>query len=432
MSHSATETPVSAMTRYPPDTPVEVRPYLSRRDGDTAVIGDDQRQVYLSVPIEGLDILEWLAAGHTVEEAARRYEEKYHETPDIEPFLDALAEEGFVVPPTATVTAPEAASKRPRRRVWNLDWVSQETAQRLLSAPVMVVCALIVLTAAALVVSDPSLMPGESSLRFHDHFWAYLWTVMILALVGVVLHELAHVLAARRVGVRARMEIGNQLYIMVAQTDMSGVWLLPRRKRYFALLAGVLFDIVSSSLLIIVLWLDRSEIVPLPEPVRIVLAALIFTYVIRLIVQCYMFVRTDLYYAVATALNCKSLMADTEAYLLNLVRRVRRSRRLIDQSGIKRREMWSIRLFAVLWVVGRFAAIASLAFITVPLLIFYGGQVVAFFAGGSNESGFTWPDMLSLAVLFILFNGGGIVMWVRSLLRTRRRRRLHPDRVLVS
>ncbi|GAA1514599.1 hypothetical protein GCM10009677_54770 [Sphaerisporangium rubeum] len=417
------------MNRYPPDAPVEVRPYQSRREGDTAVIGDDLRGVYLSIPIEGLDILDSLARGRTVGETVRSYEDKHQESPDIEPFLDALAEEGFVNPSRADAVAPP---KKERQKWWNLDWVSQKAAKRLVNTPVILLGFAIIATGIWLASTTPGLMPDATALQFKDHYWMYIVVLSIVSMATVFLHELAHVLAARSVGVKARIEIGNQLYLIVGQTDMSGVWLLPRRKRLLAVVAGVLFDLTAMSTLLIVLWLDHSGVAPLPEPVRVVLNALVFSYVIRFIVQCYMFVRTDLYYAVAIALNTRSLMADTEAYLLNLWRRVRRARVRIDQSAVRRKEMWAIRLYAVLWVVGRLAAIASLVFITIPLIIYYGGLLGTLLFTGTGANGFGLLDMLSISLLFTLYNGGGVVMWINSLVKTRRRRKAHPDRVLVT
>ncbi|MEO3814222.1 hypothetical protein ABGB17_34930 [Sphaerisporangium sp. B11E5] len=419
------------MNRFPPDAPVEVRPYQSRRDGDTAVIGDDRRGVYLSIPVEGLDILDSLAQGRTVGETVRRYEDKHQESPDIEPFLDALAEEGFVNPAEAAGDVPAPVTQE-RQRWWNLDWVSQKAARRLVNAPVLLLGGAVILTGVWLAATTPGLMPDQTALQFKDHYWMYIVALSVVSMATVFLHELAHVLATRSLGVKARIEIGNQLYLIVGQTDMSGVWLLPRRKRLLAVVAGVLFDLTAMSTLLIVLWLDLTGIAPLPEPVRVILNALVFSYLIRFIVQCYMFVRTDLYYAVAIALNTRSLMADTEAYLLNLWRRIRRSPVRIDQSGVKRKEMWAIRLYAVLWVVGRLAAVASLVFITIPLMIYYGGLLGTLLFTGSQESGFGVLDMLSISLLFTLYNGGGVVMWMRSLARTRRRRKAHPDRVLVA
>ena len=82
------------MAGYPPDSHVMVRPFTHRREGDTVTIGDIDRQVFLAIPAEGMDILDSLAAGHTVGETVRRYEQCYDETPDIEDFLDALQQGG--------------------------------------------------------------------------------------------------------------------------------------------------------------------------------------------------------------------------------------------------------------------------------------------------------------------------------------------------
>ena len=84
------------MTRYAPDSLVTVRPFTHRLDGDTVILGDIDRHVFVAIPTEGLDILESLAAGNTVGHTTRLYEEKHDETPDIEDFLEALEQEGFI------------------------------------------------------------------------------------------------------------------------------------------------------------------------------------------------------------------------------------------------------------------------------------------------------------------------------------------------
>lgn len=416
------------MTRFPLDTPVQVRPFSSRRDGDAAVIGDERRQVFLSIPAEGLDLLESLAEGVTLGEAVRRYEAEHGESPDTEEFLDALAEEGFVAPADGVLAEPEP---EPARRVWNLDWMSQRTAERLLGAPVLAVFGIVFAVAVVMAFDEPEVLPGASSLAFQSHFWAYLWVVIFIATVGVVVHELAHVVAARAAGVSARIKLGNQLYAIVAQTDMSGIWLVPKRRRYLALLAGVIIDFVGAAVLVILLWLDRTGVVSYAEPVRIVLSAVLFTYFIRVLWQTFVFLRTDFYYVIATALDARSLMADTDAYLRNLTRRLRR-KPLIDQTGVERGEMRAIRIFAVVWVLGRVVSLATLFAVTLPLLIFYGGRVIGFFAGESTTGAFTWPDVLSFAALTFLLDGGGIAMWVRSLVRNHRKRRVAPNQVLVE
>jgi hypothetical protein len=58
------------------------------------------------------------------------------------------------------------------------------------------------------------------------------------------LHELCHWLAARAEGVAAKVRIDRRLYFFVFETDLTGLWGLPRRRRYWPMLIGLGFDTV--------------------------------------------------------------------------------------------------------------------------------------------------------------------------------------------
>jgi hypothetical protein len=92
-------------------------------------------------------------------------------------------------------------------------------------------------------------------------------------------------------------------------------------------------------------------------------------------------VPTDLYYVVATVFGCKSLMDDTQAYLLNLLARVLPSVRSRNQSALPPREAAVVRWFAVAWILGRGLAFAALFWITIPVLIGYGLQLASAIGG---------------------------------------------------
>src|SRR5690349_21285712 len=143
------------MVTFAPDTIVSVRPFDSRIDGDTVTIGDVERQVFLAIPAEALGLLRALAAGRTVAEAAREYEDRYQESPDMDDFLTAMEAEGFVGDP-----APVAeAHPTPRQRSWSMNWLAPATARRLLSWPVMLTFAAIIVVGSAAQVDDPTIMP---------------------------------------------------------------------------------------------------------------------------------------------------------------------------------------------------------------------------------------------------------------------------------
>ncbi|MEV6811614.1 hypothetical protein [Micromonospora sp. NPDC051296] len=401
-----------------------MRPFDHRPEGDAVIIGDVERQVFLSIPVEGLDLLHSLAAGKSVGEAVRLYEEKYSETPDITDFLDALGDEGFVEIDekiAAAVAGPVAAATPARkpRRSWSLNWISPTVARRLVSLPVMIACVLIVAAGVYLVVDDPGLLPtpGET-LLFPIHFAALTWATFILTLVGVAIHEAAHMIAARAAGVPSRLVIGNQLYILVVQTDMSGIWLAPKRQRFVAFIAGTLIDGVLASSFVLALWANRHGYLQLPEWVGLLLTALLFTYLVRIIWQSFLFMRTDGYYIVATALGCRNLMSDTEDFLRNLVRR-RKSR--VDQSGVPKREMRIVRWYSVAWLGGRLIALLMLVFVGIPLLWGFLYQFILFATGQDSMMGSI--DFVTVAVIGVLLDGGGLLLWGRSLYQSTRERR---------
>ena len=410
------------MAGYPPDSHVMVRPFTHRREGDTVTIGDIDRQVFLAIPAEGMDILDSLAAGHTVGETVRRYEQRYDETPDIEDFLDALQQEGFVQPRDAAAVPEAAAQPAPKRsrRSWSMEWLPERTARRLLSAPILIVLGLISVAGVAVNVIDPQTMPTPKALLFPVNFAALTWATFSLALVGVALHEFAHGVAARAAGIPARLGLGNQLYVLVAQTDLSGIWLVPKRRRYLAFMVGSLVDLVSYSILAMVVYTGRHGWYHLPRNADLLISAVMLTYGTRVAWQWFFFLRTDGYYVVATALNCKSLLTDTEDYLYNKMTALRRAPQRVDQSAIPAREMRVVRWFAPVWIVGRFFAVGFFLLVGIPVLWGYCYQVLLLVTGGHTR--FTSIDFATIAVLGLMLDGGGLYLWLRSMYRRGRQR----------
>ena len=411
------------MTAYPADSLVTVRPFAQRPDGDMVVIGDLDRQVFLSIPAEGLDILQSLADGATVGETVRRYRDKYHETPDIDDFLDVLTEEGFVAPGSAAAPVAGTDSAPASNVSWSshLEWLSYETCRRLVSMPVLVAAAVVVLGALVLVALDPGVLPAATVLVFRENFAVSMTLTVIVMLAGIMVHEFAHVIAARAAGIPARIGIGHRLYIMVVETDMSGIWLASRRERHIAFLSGPIIDAVFASGIIGVLYAARHGALDLSPFAAQLTAAFLWTYLSRLLWQCFFFLRTDFYYVFSTATGCRDLKADTENFLRNLRARVLRIGSRVDQSGIPRREMRAVRAYSGFFLLGNVITIAALLFVTLPILYGYGVEIGRFLTG--RPSGFSSIDFIVLFVLAAIIDGGGLFLWLRSLYRGFRARR---------
>lgn len=230
----------------------------------------------------------------------------------------------------------------------------------------------------------------------------------------VFLHEMAHLVAARAVGVDSRLGISNRLWILVAETDMTGIWGVPRRQRYLPFLAGPLFDAVLASLFLLSLFAGRSGWVSLsPMAVRLLSGALFVSFM-RLLWQCYFFLRTDLYFVVANYFGCKNLMADTATFLRNQTALLMRKLQPVDQSHIPAGEMRVIRGYSLVWVAGRAVALGTLCLISLPLMWHYGVAIITTLGMGVGQNPARFVDVVVIGTISLTLQVTGLYMWIRN------------------
>ncbi|MCI4066478.1 hypothetical protein MRQ36_29545 [Micromonospora sp. R77] len=411
---------------------VTVRPFVSTVDGAEVIIGDTDRKVFLAIPAEGLDILHALAEGRTIGETAELFERKHGESADVEDFVAVLAAEGFVTSgdePAAAEPAHEHSHAAIKR--WSFDWIAPETARRLTGPAVILPGLVVILAGLVLAISDPGMLPGARALLFEGGNFAVLTVVSVtIAMIGLSLHEFAHALAARSVGVSATLGISNLMYILVAQTDISGIWLASKRARYKAFLAGFFVDAFFASLLISFLYANRHGVLHSPNWAMLLGSAALLTFLVRIGFQFFFYLRTDVYYVIAAALNCRNLMSDTERFLTNGIKRLTfRRDKVVSQAGIPRKEMRKVRVYAGFWVVGRIFSLFALVFTILPVLWVYVEQFVLL--AMDKPTRFSSADFATVAVLAALLNGGGLVMWGRNLWRGWQRRRAEDAKALA-
>lgn len=410
----------------PLDVHVVVRPFEHSVDGGEATIGDHERRVFLAIPREGLDLLLWLRSGMTLPEAVAEFERRHGEAPDVEEFLDVLEAEGFVSRsgPGSELDPQQAAAAvtaRPVRR-FAFDRIPPHIAAALCGPAALTVLGLLIAVGIALAAADPGLIPPPSVLLYEPK-WFALQTIATaaLVLVAVGVHELAHAVVARASGLSVRFGIGHLIYQPVAQTDISGIWMVPRRRRYLAFLYGTIVDAASASLVLVVLWAQARGTLSLPEPVFTVVQALLLTYAFRMSFQLLFYMRTDLYYVLLVATRSANLMGDTEQFLRNLVlRAVRLGRLATPQDGLPRRQRRLVRGYAVLWFGGRVFEISVLVTLYIPLLVSYAVHVTSMLWEG--ETGLALLNLAVAAGFVYLIDGVGIAMWLRTLGRIWRRR----------
>jgi len=408
------------MPVYEDNALLEVSSFTRQVDGDEVVIGLPDLSVFLVLPGTGLGILDDLAQGRTVGEARELYRQRHGEVPDMDDFLGYLERRAVLRPQRQAAAAdPEPAPLPavPRPVKFHFDGISQAVAKRVFGRFLLGVYAVLISLAVLCIFSRPGILPGSRVLVFQRNLTLMSMFVLIFSYFMIFVHEMGHLVAAKAVGVKARFGVGNRLWTMVAETDMSGLWGVPKRQRYLPLLAGPLVDLTSASILVLLLFGQAQGWLMLPPLALKIMPPMLFIYMMSLLWQFFFFVRTDLYYVIATFFGCKNLLGDTETYLRNCLARGFKFLIPADQSHIPAQEMKVIRAYSMIWIVGRIAALWALLFIHVPILINYFHLLTSILGAGYRTNPRAYLDALLMATILILPLLLGFWLWIRGLLK---------------
>jgi putative peptide zinc metalloprotease protein len=408
------------MAIYTPDTVVIVENFSCQHEGTDVIIGRAETGVFLAVPQEGIELLEDLAAGKNVGEASDQYRRKYGAMPDVDDFLSLMESNGIVKRKTngndASMASVSVSVNIPQRG-YHFGNFPQRIARWLFGRTALVGVFALATCATGAVIIDPSLIPQARDLYFPDHRTLSALVLALASYATIFVHEFGHLIAARALGVNSRMGIGHRLWYLVAETDLTGLWAVPKRQRYLPLLAGVVIDIGSASLLVMLLLGHTRGLFTFPVLTLRLVKAMVLTYALRVIWQFFFYIRTDFYYVFANLVNCKNLLKDTEDFVHNQLARFIPSIHHRDQSGIPPAELRIVRGYALFWLAGRIFAVAMLFVVTIPVLIRYLRNLAQVFRTGYSVNPGNFLDALLLATLFLVPLVAGFAMWTASLIR---------------
>jgi putative peptide zinc metalloprotease protein len=409
------------MSVYTQETQVAVYPFTRQAEGGEIVIGRVDTGVFLALPPDAVELLDSLAAGETVGRAQEIYREKYGETPEMAELLEFLQSKGFVRPAGAASPVPDPVPAEPQQRRYHFSNIPQSFARVLFGPAGLTVAAVVVALAAVAVFRAPVIFPGRGAIVFTHDKTLMMLCLVLLGYATVFLHEMGHLVAARALGVSSRLGIGRRMWMLVAETDLTGLWSVPKQQRYLPMLAGPIVDVTSAAAMLLVLFAAYQKWISLKIPVLELLTAMCFVYMMRLIWQCFFFVRTDFYYVIANLFGCKSLMQDTQVYMQNrILRLVSSPRPQVDQSHLPGREQQVIRAYAWIWVLGRAVALTSLLFITIPVMYQYLVSSSKGLLAGFSAGYYAFFDALFIFTFVLLPIAIGLGWWIGSMVKRSR------------
>ncbi|HEX3649714.1 MAG TPA: hypothetical protein VHV49_14920 [Pseudonocardiaceae bacterium] len=381
-------------------------------DGDDVVVGRADTGSYAVLPADGAELLRRLSSGMSPDAAAEWYRSEFDEDVDIDDFLAEIAELGFVR------TDGEVAGGQPRPR---FQWLGQA----LFSLVAWIGYAGIVIWWAVVAAPHGDILPNPAQVYFTGSLIAVQLVVVTSQIPLGFLHESFHVLAGQRLGLSSTLAVSNRFTYVVFETRINGLMSVPRRQRYLVVCAGMLADIVVLCLLDLAAELTRSPGGALSFAGRLCLT-LAFTTVARIGWQFMFYLRTDLYFVLATALRCHDLHDAGVAIFRNRLRRLAgRTDRLVDETQWTERDRRIGAWYGWFICAGILVAIGLTVFLSVPVLIRFVQQVVA--GLGSADGATFWDAAISLVLLAVQLGLPAVLARRKRRLDTSRKPRLAVD-----
>jgi hypothetical protein len=385
----------------PTDQPLEFHSLTFVPEGDDVLVGRPGTDAYAVLPADGAELLRRMAGGAAPSDAAAWYERVHGQSLDIDDFVASVAELGFV-----RADGEPAAAEAPPVGL-------QRLAQALFSWPALTLYAAVIGAWVLTAARHPELAPHARQVFFTRSAVLVQLLIVFGQMPWLFLHESAHVLAARRLGLPSELGFGTRLYFLVFETRIPSLLSVPRRRRYLVFVAGMLLDLLAISVLGLIGWGLRDA--PGAWHVAGTLAlAMAFPIVTRFAYQFLLFLQTDVYFVVATALGCYDLHTATRTLVANRIWRVLgRPERVRPAEDWTEHDLRVARWYAPLFAVGVGVMLAVWILALIPVMVGLVRMAAAALAVGPANARF-WD-----AALFIAINAAQLGFFAYVSLRNR-------------
>jgi hypothetical protein len=190
-----------------------------------------------------------------------------------------------------------------------------------------------------------------------------------------------------------RLEVGHRLFLVVLETDMSAVWKLPAKDRNVLYRAGLCFDTVILSLALFgqLIFANGSGIF------LSIMNIIILDTFIRMVYQCCIYMKTDLYYVFENTSGCYNLMENAQDMIRKRITFLKeRSSEEVVFTG----ERKTVIIYSIFYLIGVALTITLYFMFYLPQLLYAWKKVFPGFSEGPTTFSF-WDAMLFLVQIII-------------------------------
>jgi putative peptide zinc metalloprotease protein len=311
---------------------------------------------------------------------------------EIVDFANQLFELGLIDQIDGEKIEKKQISKEPSGMLW----VSPKLGRFFFNKFTVLLYSVIFVLNIVIFIAHPSLFPHRDDIFVFEIMVVNVIFWMVFSFLFVLIHEFGHVLAIRAHNLPTKMEIGHRMFFVVLLTDMSSIWRLPPKDRNILFLAGLYFDSI------LLFWALITQLF-FPNSSNFIIGLVhlaTFDIVLRMIFQCCIYMKTDLYYVFENVSGCYNLMENAKQAISKRLSFLRFQQ--MDEvifSGEKR----TVSFYTLLYFLGFVITIFIYFNYYIPEIIHVGEQILPGFVNPPTSLLFWDAVVFSLQVgIFII------------------------------
>ena len=370
---------------------------LGRRqeNDEEYLIGRPDISDFIMLPNIAIEIIDYFAEGKTVADVEQIMEQNGIDV-DVQDFAESLVNDWAFVYKVDGVVVNEIVNDN-----GHFHWISEKFAAFFFNKFTFTFYIMIFLAGLILCLVDTDIFPHyKDAIVFSSVTYSVVFASMVNWLV-IFLHEFAHLLAAKSLGVKSRIGFSHRLVFPVVETDMSNIVLLPHKRRYRALVAGMAVNGTIFGIGAIFLFIGSHIVEFSPLFVDTIRIFNLFA-LLGIAFQFLFYLETDIYYILTTYFKCNNLIHNTRLWMRKITRR-------IDEAGVEELEYIDphekkiMKVYIWMYMIGFVWAVSIFAAVTMPAFITMLSMTIVKMSGNGFTSLAFWDGIIFIAVSSIPF-----------------------------
>ncbi|MDQ1004844.1 putative peptide zinc metalloprotease protein [Neobacillus niacini] len=284
---------------------IKLVPIKIRKDKKHYIVEDKLSSEFYEMPEVCIDAINLINQSERLEEIERVLKEKFKEEEvNLLDFAEQLLELDLI----DSIDDMKVEKQQNQKDKMGFLWISPKVGKFFFNKFTLPLYGAIFILNIVIFIMNPSLFPHREDIFVFDIMVGNVFLWLSFAFLFVLFHELGHILALRAQNLPTKLEVSHRMFFIVLTTDMSSVWKLTSKERNILFLGGLSFD---SILLFVSLILQL--LFPNGHWVLIGLMHLaVFDVVLRMLFQCCIYMKTDLYFVFENVSGCYNLMENAK------------------------------------------------------------------------------------------------------------------------